>query len=180
MQMAPATARPWTRAELQRLPDDGNRYEVLDGELLVTPLPAGPHQRAAVRLTVWVSTYCDRHGIGFVVAPGPVPHGDNELQPDIAIFLDPTVPFEANWDRYPLASLVVEVLSPSTRRRDLGSKRAAYLRWGIPEYWIVDTEQRQITVVRPDRDDERVTETLRWQPRPEVPALEIKLDEIFR
>ena len=179
MYMATATTRPWTRAELQRLPDDGNRYEVLDGALLVTPLPAGVHLRVAVNMTSALQMYCREHRIGFVVAPSAVPNGESELQPDIAAVLDPTLPIDTPMADFPPPSLVVEVLSPSTRRRDLGIKRTAYLRWGIPEYWIVDTEQRQITVVRPDRDDERVTETLRWQPRPELPALEIRLAELF-
>jgi Uma2 family endonuclease len=174
------STRPWTRAELQRLPDDGSRYEVLDGQLLVTPLPAGPHQRAATALCFELEGYCRRHPVGVVVSPGPVPHGDSELQPDIAVFLDHTIPFRAAWDQYPTAGLVVEVLSPSTRRRDLGIKRTAYLRWGIAEYWIVDVDHSAIIVVRPGRDDELVTDTLRWQPRPDVPALEIALATVFR
>ena len=172
--------KPWTRAELERFPVDGNRYEVLDGELLVTPLPGGPHQRVAIRLGGLLSAYCDRHRIGSGAAPGPVPHGENELQPDIAIFLDPSVPFEAAWERYPRASLVVEILSPSTQHRDRGVKRDAYLRWGIPEYWIVDTENREVTTVRPGRDDERVVDSIHWQPRDNLPALQIALTELFR
>jgi Uma2 family endonuclease len=173
------SVRPWTRDELQRLPDDGNRYEVLDGQLLVTPFPEAPHQRVAGSLILRLEPYCRAQAVGVVVAPGPVPHGDSELQPDIAAYLDPTIPFDAEWDRYPRAGLVVEILSPSTRRRDLGIKRAAYRRWGIPEYWIVDVEARSVTVVRPGRDDERLTGTLRWQPRPDVPALEIALATVF-
>lgn len=174
-----ATSRPWTRAELQRLPDDGNRYEVLDGQLFVTPLPSGPHQRIAFALSLALGLYCRREGIGVVVAPGPVPHGDSELQPDIAVYLDPSIPVGTSWDRYPRAGLVVEILSPSTRRRDLALKRAAYRRWGIPEYWIVDVDATRITVVRPDRDDELVTDVLRWQPQPAVSALEIVLGTVF-
>ncbi|MEX2181730.1 MAG: Uma2 family endonuclease [Gemmatimonadaceae bacterium] len=170
---------PWTRAELKRLPDDGNRYEVLDGRLLVTPLPGAPHQRTALALSTALFAYCRNHSVGVVVAPGPVPHDDSELQPDIAVYLDSTIPFDANWERFPRADLVVEILSPSTRRRDLGIKRAAYRRWGIPEYWIVDTGRRTITVVRPGREDELVTDTLRWRPRPDVPVLEIALATIF-
>jgi Uma2 family endonuclease len=115
MYMAAAT-RPWTRADLVRLPDDGNRYEVLDGVLLVTPLPGSPHQRATVNLTVALQHHCRQHALGFVVAPGPVPHGDSELQPDIAVVLDPTLPFDAAWSSHPPPSLVVEVLSGATRR----------------------------------------------------------------
>ncbi|MEX2181689.1 MAG: Uma2 family endonuclease [Gemmatimonadaceae bacterium] len=172
--------RPWTRAELVRLPDDGNRYEVLHGDLLVTPLPSIPHQAVALMLGGLISAYCRRHGVGFASAPGAVPNGDNELQPDIAVFLGVGMRDAAKWEDLPLPTLVVEVLSPATQRRDLVSKRTAYLRWGIPEYWIVDTEKRQVTAIRPGGDDERVTDTLRWQPRPDVPALEIKLDELFR
>jgi len=174
------TTKPWTRAELKRFPEDGIRYEVLDGDLLVTPLPGAPHQRVAVALSAELRSYCNRVAVGVVVAPAPVPHGDSELQPDIAVYLDPAIPLVASWDRYPTAGLVAEILSPSTRRRDLGIKRAAYLRWGIPEYWILDIEDRSITITRPGRDDERVTDVLRWQPRDDLPALQIALTELFR
>jgi Uma2 family endonuclease len=178
MQMATST-KSWTRADLDRFPEDGIRYEVLDGDLLVTPLPAGIHLRLAPRLTVLISVYCQHHRIGFVTAPGAVPYGDSELQPDIAAVLDPTLPIDAPTADFPLPSLVIEILSPSTKHRDRGVKRDAYLRWGIPEYWIVDPETRDVTIVRPSRDDERVVDTLRWQPQPDLPALEIKLAELF-
>lgn len=76
-------------------------------------------------------------------------------------------------------SLVAEVLSDSTGRRDRGKKRDAYLRLGIPEYWIVDIGEHAVTVVRPGQPDERVTGRLRWQPRAAMRALEIELAEIF-
>ncbi len=173
------STRPWTRAELQDIPDDGNRYEVLDGRLLVTPLPGAPHQRASLALAAELRAYCRRHAIGVAVAPGPVPNGDSELQPDAAVYLDPTIPYGASWETFPTASLVVEVLSPSTKGRDLGIKRAAYQRWGIPEYWIVDPVSQSIIVVRPGHDDELITDTLRWQPQPGVPAFELALTEVF-
>src|SRR6185369_2826864 len=75
--------RPWTRADLARLPDDGNRYEVLDGALLVTPQASLPHQRVAFRLAVAIDAYTARHGVAHVVGPGAVPFGANELQPDV-------------------------------------------------------------------------------------------------
>ena len=175
-----APTRPWTRADLERLPDDGNRYEVLDGALLVTPLPGSPHQRATVNLTVALQHHCRTHALGFVVAPGPVPHGDSELQPDIAVVLDPTLPFDAAWSSHPPPSLVVEVLSGSTRRRDVGIKRAAYLHWGIAEYWIVEPRARSVTVVRPGREDQEEAESVVWRPGRDAPSLEIQLSEIFR
>ncbi|MEX2181731.1 MAG: Uma2 family endonuclease [Gemmatimonadaceae bacterium] len=174
-----AASHVWTRAELLELPDDGNRYEVLDGQLLVTPLPSARHQVAHGRLFVEIGAYCHRHSLGVAVTPGPVPHGKSELQPDIAVYLGVPRTAELVWDSFPRAALVVEVLSPSTRRRDLGVKRAAYLKWGIPEYWIVDTDRRTITVVRSNRADEVVTNSLHWQPLPELPALAIALSEVF-
>jgi Uma2 family endonuclease len=175
-----ATTRPWTRAELERLPDDGNRYEVLDGVLLVTPAPGAPHQRFAYNLGAALYAYCKQHRIGHGAAPAALREGDSELQPDIAVYFDAGLPFNASWDEYPTPGLVVEILSPSTRRRDIGIKRAAYLRWAVPEYWMVDVERRAITVVRPGRADETVTDTLRWQPLSDVPALVLEISALFR
>jgi Uma2 family endonuclease len=175
-----ATAHAWTRTELDWFPDDGNRYEVLDGSLLVTPLPAGIHQRVAVNLSSALQSYVRARNIGFVVAPGAVVRGVNELQPDVVVILDPTVPIDAPAADFPEPSLVVEILSPSTRSRDLGRKRMTYLAWGIPEYWIVDTDQRQVTVVQNGRADETVTDTLRWQPLSDVPALVLEIPALFR
>ena len=135
--------RAWTRADLERLPDDGNRYEVLDGALLVTPQAAFSHQEIATRLAVALSAYCMAHGIGGVVAPGSVPHGKSELQPDVQV-IPGRPPRGAKWTSLPRPFLVVEVLSDSTSRRDLGVKRDAYLRWGIPEYWAVDLDAKRV------------------------------------
>ena len=179
MHMATST-KPWTRADLERFPDDGNRYEVLDGKLLVTPLPSIPHQGVATNLIYAIKGYCVQHSAGLVAAPGAVPNGDSELQPDIVVVLGVGMHDVAEWDQLPRPALVVEILSPSTQRYDERVKRDAYMRWGVAEYWIVDIEKREITLVRPGRDDERVVDTLRWHPRPEIPALEITIAEIFR
>lgn len=70
--------RPWTRAELDRLPNDGNRYEVLDGVLFVTPQASRDHQRVATALVVLLGRYVDPLGTAYVVGPGAVPFGTNE------------------------------------------------------------------------------------------------------
>jgi Uma2 family endonuclease len=106
--------RPWTRADLARLPDDGNRYEVLDGELLVTPQASVSHQRIAIELSMALEQYCARHSIGFVVGPGAVPFGKNELQPDVQVIPGPPPPAKTKWTALPLPLLVVEILSDST------------------------------------------------------------------
>ena len=142
MEMATRT-RPWTRADLVRLPDDGNRYEVLDGQLLVTPQASVPHQGIAGRLFRLVAAYCDEHAIGQAFAPGAVRFARNELQPDVEVVPGIAPPLPENWEDLPLPILVVEVLSESTRRRDREDKRSAYLGLGIAEYWIVDRRERQ-------------------------------------
>jgi Uma2 family endonuclease len=179
MEMATAI-RTWTRADLASLPDDGNRYEVLNGQLLVTPQASGGHQQVAFRLARLIADYCDRHKLGEVVTPGAVPFKDNELQPDIQVIPGQISPLPESWDEIPLPILVVEVLSGSTGRRDRGIKRTAYMAFGIAEYWIVDRKQRTVTVVRSGRDDEHHSTTLHWQPQPEFPPFEIRLDTIFR
>jgi Uma2 family endonuclease len=73
--------RRWTRADLQDLPDDGNRYEVLDGALLVTPMASFDHQYVVSRLFGALTAYCEEHRLGRVVTPGAVVFGGNELQP---------------------------------------------------------------------------------------------------
>jgi Uma2 family endonuclease len=123
--------RPWTRDELQRLPDDGNRYEVLDGTLLVTPLPSVRHQDLAGELGALLRRHCERHGIGLVVGPAAVPFGESELQPDLAIFPGRR-PDDARWDALPIPLLVVEILSSSTRHATSAPSARPTCAGGLP------------------------------------------------
>jgi Uma2 family endonuclease len=174
---SPRTPRKirWTRAHLASLPDDGNRYEVLDGQLLVTPQARFRHQRIALRLSTAVERYCEAHGVGVVVGPGAVVFDNNELQPDLQVIPGPgPAALDPEWTDLPLPILVVEVLSSGSRRHDLVTKREAYLRIGIPEYWVVDVVKRHVLVCRPGSDASVVvTDTLRWKPVPHAPALAI-------
>ena len=176
----PRTFR-WTRAWLARLPNDGNRYEVLDGALLVTPQAGIRHQEIAARLFVALRVYCDANDIGVALAPGAVVVNRSELQPDLQVipvhghFAD-----DARWEDQPLPILVVEVLSPGSHRHDLHGKRDAYLSLGIPEYWIVDIERKQVLVLRPGDDEPRiVTDTLSWAPSTAVPPLTIQIQRLL-
>ncbi len=129
--MAIESAR-WSRDELERFPEDGNRYEVLDGELLVTPQPGFDHQFVAARLVHALYAYCAAHKIGVVVGPGAVIWGKNELQPDVEVIPVSPPPRKRTWATLPFPILAVEILSPSgvSRARDLGVKREAYLQRG--------------------------------------------------
>ena len=180
MQMATTTHR-WVRADLERLPDDGNRYEVLDGELFVTPQAAVGHQRIAARLVSALDRYCMAHNLGFVVGPGAVVFDGNELQPDVQVIPGRDGPHDdTKWEQLATPLLVVEVLSESTRQRDLGKKKAAYERLGVPTYWIVDRGARRVVSLSArSAEPEIVTDVLCWQPRVDVPALEIPLGMLF-
>jgi Uma2 family endonuclease len=137
--------KPWERADLARLPDDGNRYEVLDGRLLVTPQASHDHQSVALRLAMALETYVSRSGVAHVVGPGAVPFGPNELQPDVQVIPGPMRP--GDWQDFPSPLLVVEVLSASSRRYDLGDKLDAYVnRIDVRTVWIVDHKLREIHV----------------------------------
>ena len=180
--MAIETAKKrWTRDELERFPRDGNRYEVLDGELLVTPQAAIGHQIIALRLTFALHVYCEAHRVGVTVGPGAVIFGDSELQPDCEVLRrDPKI-IGKKWEEMPYPALVAEVLSPSgaARRRDLETKRQAYLKLGIKCYWAVDQDARCVHAWSGDDPEQIVSDTLRWQPDPAIAAFEIRLDSLF-
>lgn len=174
---SPRTQRRWrwTRAQLARLPNDGNRYEVLGGELLVTPQAELRHQRIAIRMSHLLDEYCMRHGLGIVVGPGAVIWRQNELQPDVQVIpiRDPIAP-GTRWEDQPFPILVVEVMSPGSRRHDLYTKRDAYLALPVSEYWIVDPDERRVLVFRPGADEPTGDpDVVEWRPQPTAPALTI-------
>ena len=183
MHMATKTRRSvrrWTRTDLERMPDDGNRYEVLDGELYVTPQAAYVHQWIAAQLMFSLMPYCDRHALGSVVGPGAVVFGKNELQPDVQVISGPRPAPGTEWKDLPLPLLVVEILSASTERRDLGKKRDAYLRVDIPTYWVVDADERRVLAWTPASPVHTVvTDVLRWKPRADLAPLEIQVESIL-
>ncbi len=138
---------------VRALPDDGNRYETVHGELLVTPAPGGRHQRVLARLFGALDPYLRDHGIPEQIlwSPADISFGRNTLvQPDL--FVADTAVFlrSDDWADITTLHLVIEVLSPSSHRADRITKRRLYQEQQIPYYWIVDFEQRQVEVWTPD------------------------------
>ena len=177
MHMALKTRR-WTRADLDRMPEDGNTYEVIRGELFVTPPPGYPHQEVASRLNKLLVPYLLRHDLGDVHFPrSVVVFEGGQAEPDLMV-LPPATKID-RWERMPAPLLVVEILSRTTARRDRIAKRSYYLDAGVAQYWIVDREARSITIVRRDRSDEVVTDRLRWEPIAGIEALAIELSKVF-
>lgn len=175
-------ARRWTADDLDSLPDDGNRYEVVEGELFVTPSPSLGHQAVSVEFHARLRAYAKAQGIGRVFyAPGDV-HIDatNRVQPDIFVVPRTAAASPRSWKDAPRPMLVVEVLSSGTARRDLGPKRELFLRAGIPEYWIVDRHDRTVRVVRPGEPDLLAHDRVEWRPAGTTETLVIDLAALFR
>jgi Uma2 family endonuclease len=170
----PLTER-WTIEQLDRLPDDGNRYELLDGELLVTPAPSDVHEELVSMLRDVLIPFVSTHGLGGVQTRGVMKLEGSQLEPDLIV--RPSAPLRG-WENAPLPILVVEVLSRSTRVRDTGKKRTFYSGTGIPEYWIVDREEEVVIVVR-GKDERRVSSTLRWSPAGVSASLDIDVAKVF-
>ena len=135
-------------ADLLAMPDDGRRYEIHGGELVVVPAPILRHQFAAGELVTMLNDYRRRSGGLAVAAPFDVVFDEHDvLQPDVVFFraerlhlLDLDGPARAAPD------LVVEVLSPSTAKLDRGRKMRIFARYAAPEYWIVDPVRQRIEV----------------------------------
>lgn len=143
-------ARPLTYDDLLQMPDDSNRYEIIGGELIVSPSPNRPHQKASYRLTQLIGDHVDAHQLGEVyTAPVDVrlsPH--SVVQPDLLFIRNdrlhiygPTGPVEGAPD------LVVEIVAPSSQVMDRVRKAALYADSGVSEYWIVDPEKREVQVL---------------------------------
>jgi len=179
----PQTAERWTADMVRALPDDRNRYEVIDGELLVTPAPSWTHQRAVGGLLLRLSAYLQGQTWGEVVtSPADISfHEDMLVQPDVFVVpLGPGGRRGRHWTDIRALLLAVEVLSPSTARADRQVKRRLYQREGVGEYWIVDVDARVVERWRPsDERPEIVTTILTWHPQPAAAPFELDLLEFF-
>jgi Uma2 family endonuclease len=172
----------YTADMVRGLPDDGNRYEVVYGELLVTPAPRLWHQELVVRLLVALDRYLDANPVAHVLhSPADISWGPDVLvQPDVFV-----VPLEEArtlaWSRVRTLLLVAEVLSPSTSRADRFVKRLRYREAGVPLYWVVDGDERAVEVWTPADDFPAVErDRLIWNPAGAAEAFELSLAQLFR
>lgn len=174
------TAGSWTLAELDRLPQDGNKYELVNGELFVTPAPSPAHESLAITLRLLIEPYVHANGLGRVYTPRAVLRAmGSEVEPDLMVRESPEV-LPDLWDDMPVPSLVVEVMSATTRRRDAVQKRNFFMRCGVAQYWIVDAVDRSIRVVKPDAEDLITRGELVWQPDGAAHGLTIDVERYFR
>lgn len=167
-----------------RLPSiDGQRYEILDGELYVTAAPSPFHQRLSKRLQRRLEDYFEARGLGEVFnAPIDVVLAEHDIvEPDLVIVGQPGQISSRAIEGVPL--MVVEILSPSTRAQDRGIKMRRYAEVGVPHYWIADPDAQTIECRRLEREEYRlvveatVPEVLR---HPDWPDLAIDLAALWR
>jgi Uma2 family endonuclease len=181
----------WTYEEYARLPQPsearGTRFEVIDGELYVTPGPSRRHQRIGIRLTTLLHRFAEENSLGEVlISPFDVLFGEGDyVEPDIMFVRRDREDIVSDRGIEGPPDLLVEVLSPSTAARDLGIKLDRYRLFGVAEYWVIDPEECTVLVWRlADGASEpvalRAADTLRWQPLAGGPVLDISVAELLR
>jgi Uma2 family endonuclease len=138
----------WTYDDYAALPDDGHRYEIVDGVLYMSPAPSREHQNAALEIAAYLRTYVKLAGLGQVyIAPFDVQLDPRTVvQPDVLVVLNPHLDRVAESRVIGAPDLVVEVSSPGTVGHDRTRKQDAYARAGVPEYWIADPWSRTVEV----------------------------------
>jgi Uma2 family endonuclease len=129
----PAAGGPLTVADLDRTPDDGRRYELVDGLLIVSPAPAIPHQMVLLDLAIQLRSECPE-GVEVLPGPGLRMSDITELIPDLVVVRRGDL-VGVRLTEPPL--LAVEIRSPSTALFDMNTKKAVYERFGITSYWVV-------------------------------------------
>jgi Uma2 family endonuclease len=177
----PATVY-YTADMVRAMPEDGNRYETVHGELLVTPAPRALHQVVAGRIFVALANYLDVHPVGQAYySPADISWGPDVLvQPDVFVAAR-TEAGTGDWARIKTLLLAVEVLSPSSGRADRFTKRRLYQEVGVAAYWVVDADERAVELWTPEArfpvvERERVT----WAPAGAAEPLVIELERLFR
>jgi Uma2 family endonuclease len=147
------TTRRWTSADLELLPDDGNRYEIIDGSLFVAKQPHWHHQFACSQLIRFLGEWNDHTGAGVAnLAPGLVFGQHDDVAPDVVWISNERLAMALDTKGHLRAApeLVVEVLSPGkvNERRDREAKLDLYSRRDVQEYWIIDWRQRTVEIYR--------------------------------
>jgi len=181
-------ARRWTAAEVRELTDESRhwpRYELIDGELLVTPAPRPVHQIAVLYLARKIADYVEAEGIGMTLTSP----SDLELEPDTVTQPDVfVIPSAYSRDAGPLREwsqvrgllLAVEVITPSSVRTDRMTKRKFFQRVGVPEYWVIELDARIVERWHPADDaPEVLRERLEWRPRGSENAMLLELRAFF-
>ncbi|MCP9462936.1 MAG: Uma2 family endonuclease [Nitrospira sp.] len=131
------------------LPDDGKRYEIIDGDLFMTPAPVTRHQTIAMRLSHLLMTYLESHPVGIVLAaPCDVVLSEVDVvQPDLLLIRHDSAARITEKNIQGPPDIIIEILSPGTATRDRDLKRKRYEHFGVQEYWLVDPDQNTLEIL---------------------------------
>jgi len=181
--MGMAAPTYYTADMVRQMPDDGNKYEVVHGELLVTPAPRLWHQVLAQRFSAALGEYLEHEPVGHVFATrSDISWGleDVLVEPDVLVApLDHVRTLD--WAEIRHLLLAVEILSPSSVRYDRFTKRLLYQEHGVPLYWIVDGDAHSVELWRPeDRFPQIERERLVWHPVGTATPFNLELEELFK
>ena len=172
----------YTAEMVRNMPDDGQRYEVVRGELQVTPAPGLWHQEIVGRIYAALTSYLATERVGqSLLSPADISWAPDMLcQPDV--FVAPLSEARTlDWSQLRHLLLVVEVLSPSSARADRFTKRLEYQRQAVPLYWIIDPDQHQAECWTPADTFPRLErQQVTWQPEGATSAFELSLEALFR
>jgi Uma2 family endonuclease len=143
-------SHPLTYDDLLATPDDGQRYEIIGGELFVSPSPGIPHQRVALHMAVEIEAFIRRKDLGEVfVAPVDVKLTEHDIVvPDLVFVSRERASIIRDRAIEGAPDLLVEILSPSSKGRDRVRKSALYATSGVREYWIVDPDRSTVETYR--------------------------------
>lgn len=157
-------AERWTAETVRALPDDGYRYELISGELVVTPAPRAVHQVSVSVLESLLRQPAEDRGAHLLHSPADIALGEDEiLQPDLFVCRTASGRPPMDWGDISTLLLVIEVVSASSARYDRTIKRLRYQRARVPDYWVVDVAARAIERWRPGLDEPEVlTDRIEW------------------
>ena len=173
-----------TYADLAQMPDDGKRYELLEGVLAVSPAPKTKHQRCVWRLIAFFQHVEEAgYGRGYTAPVDVILDIHTVVQPDVLFIRTDRLSIVTENNVQGVPDLVVEVLSSSTRDRDLTAKAHVYAQFSVGEYWIVDPDDETLTVYRLT-DAGYVTEnpltgSVPWT-SPLFPDIPVTVSDLFR
>ena len=178
----PASARKWTVEEVREMQDEDRawpRYELIGGELIVTPSPTVTHQRVIMGVIRLLDGYLAEQRIGELLTspadlelmPGTI------VQPDVFVLADSRY---KSWREAKSLLLAVEVISPSSRRVDRVTKRRFFAEVDVAEYWVIDADDRLFERTRAgDARPEILDQTMEWRPTGTSEPLVIDIAEFF-
>ena len=181
-----ARAIQWTYEDYLAFPEDGKRYEIIEGDCFMSPAPRTRHQRIAGKLFTRLSVYLQYSRVGEAfIAPTDVVLSDiNVVEPDILVILAQQLSIITEKNIQGAPDLVIEILSETTRKTDEIVKKKLYERYGVLEYWIVDPDLALVKIYRLTdgrygRAEERAEERGETVTTVLLPGLDISLTELF-